>query len=470
MSIGSAFLGKVPPHSEEAEVAILGAILLDNTAMDTVDEIVTPGDFYSDAHGALYRVMRELLEENRPVDLTTLADGLKDRGELEAVGGVEYLDKLLDVVATTAHADAYARTVAEKAMVRRCIAVALDILQKGYGEYGDAREFVDRVSQALDEAGRERSQSQMTTLREALGRTVQKIDEEHRSGDRITGITSGYGQIDKWTGGLQRRELSIVAGRPSMGKTAFAQDILERAGGAGHHGAFFSLEMDTDGLVRRSLSRWGKINGTKLQNPHWMNDQDLDEVIEASDRIFNLPIHIDDSADLTVLNVRNRARRLKRKHGLDLVVIDYLQIMDVVQGRKDSTRDRDLADITRRLKALAKGLDIHVMVLSQLNRGPEARHDKRPRVADLRESGAIEQDADLIMLLYREAAYNRDSTDNTAEVIIGKNRNGPVGTINLAFQKEFTRFDELADDSVWDEMPSYEQTQMDPPEQTGELF
>lgn len=456
--IGDAFLGKVPPHSTDAELSVIGGVLLHNSTLDVVSDIVRPQDFYSEAHELIFQAILDLHLANRPVDLIHLGEILKDRGELEAVGGLSYLASILDNVPTAANIEAHSRIVAEKAAVRACLGAALDILQKGYGEYGDAETFLDESEQAVFDATRKRSQARLVNIHTALMKTFGEIEELQKAKSDITGVPTGFTALDRLTTGLQPADLIIVAGRPAMGKTALALNIATNAvKQAGTGVVIFSLEMSINQLTRRLLSSEASVSSSKLRVPRRLDtDTDFVQLIQAADRFHKAPIFLDDSAEINVLEIRSRARRLKAKENIGLIIIDYLQIMRPVRAsRGDVSREREIAEITRSLKALSKELNVPVVCLSQLNRGPENRQDKRPQLADLRESGAIEQDADLIIFLYREAAY-KHTDDNTAEVIVGKNRNGPIGRTKLYFQDEFTRFDNMEQDEIYDSMPGEE--------------
>ena len=457
-SIGDAFLGKVPPHSSDAELSVIGGVLLHNSTLDVVSDIVRPQDFYSEAHELIFQAILDLNLGGKPVDLITLGESLKERGELESVGGLPYLASILDTVPTAANIESHARVVAEKSSVRSCIGAALDILQKGYGDYGDAATYLDESEQAVFEATRRRGQTRLQDIYTAIKATFSDIERLQQAKTDITGVPTGYPLLDQLTTGLQPSDLVIVAGRPSMGKTSLALNIATNAVKQANTGVvIFSLEMSVNQLMRRLLSSEASVPSGKLRIPRKLDGEDFGRLIEAADRFHRAPIYLDDSAEINVLEIRSRARRLKAKVDIGLIIIDYLQIMRTVRAsRADSSREREIAEITRSLKALAKELEVPVVCLSQLNRGPENRQDKRPQLADLRESGAIEQDADLILFLYRDAAYNHESEDNTAEVIVGKNRNGPVGTVRLLFQKEYTRFDNYEENPIYDYMPGSE--------------
>jgi len=444
-NIGDAFLGKVPPHSNDAELSVIGSCLLHNDVIDDVLAEVKPTDFYSETHEILFTAIRDMHDDNRPVDLISLGEHLKERGDLENVGGLAYLASIQDNVPTAAHVVAHATIIREKSLVRAILGVGLDILQKGYGDYGDVREFANDVAKAVDEAIQHRVQNPIQHVYESLKKTFSNIERQRETKSVLTGVDTGFEAINAMTNGLQLADLIIVAGRPSMGKTALALNMATNAvKRAGTGVVIFSLEMSADQLNRRLLSSEAGVFGHKLRDPKRLEDEDFGRIIEAADRFHKAPIYIDDSPEPNVLDIRARSRSLKRKVDIGLIIVDYLQIMPELDPK--ASRERQIAENTRRLKALAKDLNVPVVVLSQLNRGPENRQDKRPELRDLRESGAIEQDADLIMFLYREGAYNPTSADNTAEVIFGKQRNGPIGTVKLVFQKEYTRFVDFSDE------------------------
>jgi replicative DNA helicase len=468
--IGDAFLGKVPPHSTEAELSVIGGVLLHNSTLDVVSDMVRPQDFYSEAHELIFQSILDLNLAGKPVDLITLGESLKERGELESVGGLSYLASILDSVPTAANIESHARVVAEKAAVRSCLGAALDILEKGYGDYGDAETYLDESEQSVFEATRRRGETRLQNIYTAIKTTFDEIERLQKAKTDITGVPTGYPQLDRITTGLQPADLVIVAGRPAMGKTALALNMATNAvKQAGTGVVIFSLEMSVPQLMRRLLSSEASVPSHKLRVPRRLEDADFVRLIDAADRFHKAPIYLDDSPEINVLEIRSRARRLKAKADIGLIIIDYLQIMRPVRAsRGDTSREREIAEITRSLKALSKEINVPVVCLSQLNRGPENRQDKRPQLADLRESGAIEQDADLILFLYREAAYNHDTPDNTAEVIVGKNRNGPVGTLKLMFHKEFTRFDNMEENVIYEQIPG-EETQFATEEDVREM-
>ena len=436
-SIGDAFLGKVPPHSQEAELSVIGGVLLHNEALDEVLDLITPGDFYTEAHEIVFAALVKLNEHGKPMDLIGLSEALKASGELEIVGGLAYLSGIMDAVPTAAHTRAHAEIIAEKAMVRATLGAALDILQKGYGEYGDAETYIADSIKAVDEATQMRHKNEVRSAKSAMMDTLSAIEKQREQKDELTGVDTGFHDLNDKTSGLQPEDLIIVAGRPSMGKTTFAMDVASYATTHGTGVLLFSLEMSIDQLMRRLLAREGSVEGHKLRNPCRLRGDDFTHMVEAADRVSGAPLWIDDSPEVNVLEIRSRVRRLCAKEKIGLIVIDYLGL--IVELNAKESRERQVAQNTRRLKALARELGIPIMLLSQLNRGPENRADKRPELRDLRESGAIEQDADLIMFLYRKAAYQPNTADATIEVIIGKQRNGPIGTVKLKFEKDYPR-------------------------------
>jgi len=449
-SIGDAFLGKVPPHSNDAELAVIGGVILHNDALDLVAEHIGPDDFYAESHGIIFQAMLDLDAIGRPIDLISLSERLKDRGELESVGGLSYISSILDHVPTAANVEAYSQIVREKGAVRACLGAALDILQKGYGDYGDTDTFLDESEQSIFQATRRREQGHLYRIDAAFKDKAREIDRLTKFGGDVTGLPTGWGDLDRITTGLQPADLVVVAGRPSMGKTALALKMATNAVRMTDKGVIiFSLEMSVSQLVGRLLTAESSVPSQSLRVPRRLTGEDDADLLEVMNELGTKDLYIDDSAALNVLDIRSRSRYLKSKVDLGLIIVDYLQIMGAVRRvRGETSREREIADTTRSLKALAKELAVPVVCLSQLNRSPELRADKRPQLSDLRESGAIEQDADLILFLYRDSVYSK-SDDNSAEIIVGKNRNGPVGTVRLRFIKERVSFESYEDDGTY---------------------
>ncbi len=438
-------LQRVPPQNLEAEVSVLGGILLENEALNNVLEILQANDFYREAHRKIFTAMIQLYERNDPVDFITLAEALKKKDELEAVGGLEYLNQLVNSVPTAANISYYAHIIKEKSLLRKLIQRATEIINEGYANSGDINEFLDRAERLIFEISEDRVRPSFYTLKDILKTSFKTIEKLYEKRQIITGVPTGFTKLDELTSGLQPSDLIIVAGRPSMGKTTFALNIAQHAAiEAGITVAIFSLEMAKEQLALRMLCSEAKIDAHRLRGG-FLSENDWPRLTKAAGKLSEALIFIDDSPAISALEMRAKARRLKAEHNLGLVVVDYLQLM---RGRTDSeTREQEISDISRSLKALAKELHIPVMALSQLNRRVEERGDKRPQLADLRESGAIEQDADVIIFLYRDEVYNR-AEDNPnkgkAEIIIGKQRNGPTDKFELAFIDKFTCFENLS--------------------------
>ncbi|MBI4126092.1 MAG: replicative DNA helicase [Deltaproteobacteria bacterium] len=434
---------KLPPQDLEAEQSVLGAMLLDNDAIHRVAELLEPVDFYRDTHRRIYQAILNLYQKNEAVDLVTVTSELKRLNELEQIGGANYLSQLVDTVPTTANAGSYSKLIREKSVVRRLIEGATKIAARGYEPLSNAEEYLDEAERVIFEIARARTRQAFVSLKDIVKDSFKAIEGLYERKELITGVSTGFTELDRLTSGLQRSDLIIVAGRPSMGKTAFALNMVEHAAiERGKICAVFSLEMSKEQLVQRMLCSRAEVDASKLRGG-FLGESDWPKLTRAAGLLSEAPIFIDDSAALTVLEVRAKARRLQREHGLDLMVVDYLQLMRGI-GRVES-REREISEISRSLKALAKELNVPVIALSQLNRSVESRTDKRPQLADLRESGSIEQDADVVAFIYRDEMYNPESPDmGKAEVIIGKQRNGPTGRAILAFRSNCTRFDNLA--------------------------
>lgn len=450
-----ADIHKLPPQSLEAEMSILGGILIDNDAINRVLELLEPSDFYREAHRKIFRAMLELSDRREPCDLITLTETLKRRGELEGSGGAAYLATLVDYVPTAANIGYYCKIVKEKALNRRLITVATDIVTKGFDEQADVNEMLDGAQKALFELSENKLRPQYFPVKAIIKDTFKMLQTLYEKKEQVTGIPTGYIDLDQMTAGFQPGDLIIIAARPSMGKTTLALNIASHASAEAKHkvpSAIFSLEMGKEQLVMRLLSSLARVDAGRMRTGHF-HDTDWPRLQRAADTLFKANIFIDDTPAISVLELRAKARRLKSEHDLGLIIIDYLQLMR--GSANPESRQQEISEISRSLKALAKELNVPVVALSQLNRSLENRHDKRPMMSDLRESGAIEQDADVIMFVYRDAVYcehcrKRDGSCTTpdhernAEVIIGKQRNGPIGTVELAFFGEHTRFENLA--------------------------
>lgn len=438
--------GRVPPHSLDAERAVLGGIMLENNALNLATQILAPDDFYSRANGLVFEAMGELFRRGQPVDLVTLRAWLVDRGHLQKAGGDEHLLSLTETIPTVENIEHHAEIVRDKAVVRRLIQRCHEIAAQGYGEYGDVKEFVDDSEKKIFEVAKEHKKAPYEHIKDVVIRTFEQVTEAAERKERITGLPTGFDKLDRMTAGLKSGELIIVAGRPGMGKTAFALNVaLHGCAQRRVPVAVFSLEMAKEELARRLLCSEARVDGGRMRTG-MLSREDWTRLTSAAGSLTNLSLYIDDTAALSIMELRGKARRLKAEHGLGLVVVDYLQLMRA--GNKVESREKEISEISRSLKALAKELEVPVMALSQLNRGVETRagKDKRPQLADLRESGAIEQDADVILFIYREEFYNREDPElrGIAEVIIGKQRAGPVGTVKCRFFHEYTRFENLA--------------------------
>ncbi|WP_298171084.1 replicative DNA helicase [Acidithiobacillus sp.] len=438
---------KAPPHSIEAEQSVIGALLIDPDTADQVTEAVTAEDFYERRHRQIFLAISAMLGAGRAVDAVTVSEWLQDHEQLADVGGVQYLLMLANETPSAANVLAYARIVRERATLRDLIRVGREIAELAYRPEGrEAQSLLDeaesRVFQLAE--GQQRAGEGFKQLKDALPAVIDRIEAIAREKKGVTGLSTGFADLDEKTSGLHPGQLIIVAGRPSMGKTSFAMNIAEYvACNEGKPVAVFSMEMPIDEIVLRALSSRGRVDQHRLRNGSLGND-DWPRIAHAIGELGNAPLFADDSAALTPTELRSRARRLKREHGLALIVVDYLQLMQV-PGRGDN-RVAEISEISRSLKALAKELSIPVIALSQLNRSLENRTEKRPQMSDLRESGAIEQDADLILFLYRDEVYYKDKEEvkGIAEVIIGKQRNGPIGTVRMSFFGEYTRFENYA--------------------------
>jgi replicative DNA helicase len=436
---------RLPPHSVEAEQSLLGGLMLDHRAWDQVADAVSVDDFYRADHRLIFECIAVLVERDQPPDAVTVCEHLERLGQLEAAGGVDYMARLVEETPSAANVRAYARIVREHAMLRQLIEIGGDIAASAHSSEGrSVNELVDLAEQRVFEIADRglRRGAGFLSLKQILPQTIDRLDVLSHSDGDITGVSTGFTEMDEMTAGLQRGELIVIAGRPSMGKTTLAVNIAENAAiGQQTPVAIFSMEMSAEQLTFRMIGSIGRVNQAHLRRGK-LTDEDWSRIDSAVSMMSSAPIHIDDSAALTPTEVRARARRLKREHGLGLIVVDYLQLMQV-SGTVEN-RATEISEISRSLKALAKELNVPVVALSQLNRSVEQRADKRPVMSDLRESGAIEQDADLIVFIYREEVYEPDThRKGVADIIIGKQRNGPVGEFHLTFLGEFTKFENL---------------------------
>lgn len=439
---------KLPPHSVEAEQSVLGGVLLDTSAWDKIADLVSEQDFYRAEHRLIYRHIARLTEQAKPVDVITVAESLESNAELDKAGGLAYLGSLAQNVPSAANIRRYAEIVRERAIMRKLVEVGSDIATSAYNPAGrDAGQLLDEAESRvfeIAEAG-ERGRQGFMPIPPLLTKVVERIETLYSrdTSSDVTGIATGFTDLDSMTSGLQPGDLVIVAGRPSMGKTAFSINIAENVALESNKPvAIFSMEMGGTQLAMRMIGSVGRLNQHSLRTGR-LQDEDWSRMTHALGRLNDAPIFIDETAGLNALELRSRARRLHRQNnGLGLIVIDYLQLMSSPSSKASENRATEISEISRSLKALAKELSVPVIALSQLNRSLEQRPNKRPVMSDLRESGAIEQDADLILFIYRDEVYNSDSPDKgKAEIIIGKQRNGPIGKVELTFRGEYTRFE-----------------------------
>jgi replicative DNA helicase len=447
VELGKLF-DKLPPHALEAEAALLGSMILDQQVIGEVVQVLTGAeDFYKPAHQAVYAVLVDLYDKNTDIDLVQLNQRLRDKGELENVGGTEYLISLAEAVPSATSAAYYAKIVKEKSVLRRLIEATGKILYEAYTSSEPVDELLDTAEQAIFQLAETKSSSEATDLNTLIQETYTRL--ESHDGRVITGIETGFFELDEMTSGLQNGEMIIIAARPSMGKTAFAMNIAEHMGATNKQPvAVFSLEMSKQQLAQRLLCSRSGVDSQRLRR-NMIRPEDWSELQRASAELSDAPIYIDDTPGLSLLALRAKARRLAARYHVKAVFIDYLQLMS---GAKTDSREQEVSSISRGIKALARELNVPVVCLSQLNRAAESREGHRPRMSDLRESGSIEQDADVIMMLHREEYYHSDpdwSRDNpdkvgVAEVIVAKQRNGPTGTIKLGFNNATTRFQNLA--------------------------
>ena len=439
---------KVPPHSIEAEQSVLGSLMLDNQSWEKTADLLVENDFYRRDHQLIFRAIADLFEQSQPVDVITLAEYHDKRGELDKVGELAYLGMLARNTPSSANIIAYASIVRERSILRQLIAVGTAISNVAFSPEGKSSEEMLDLAEGqvfeIAEKGAKRSGG-FIQVKEVLSRVVDRIDTLFEQDSPITGLSTGFNDFDEQTSGMQPADLVIVAGRPSMGKTTFAMNLAEHAAIKSKVPvAVFSMEMPADALAMRMLSSLGQIDQHRLRTGR-LNDDDWPRLTSAIALLNEAPLFIDDTPALTVTELRARARRLKREHGLSMIVIDYIQLMQGSSRSSNENRATEISEISRSLKALAKELEVPVVALSQLNRSLEQRPNKRPIMSDLRESGAIEQDADLIVFIYRDEVYNEDSAEKgKAEIIISKQRNGPIGTVALTFQGKYTRFENFA--------------------------
>lgn len=439
VKIDAQVLGKLPPHSLEAEQSVLGAMIVDKEAIDTAVEIILPDDFYKEANKEIFETILELYNKNEPVDLITLSEEMKKRNTLDSVGGIGYLTSLSGGIATTANVEYYCKIIEEKSTLRQLIKSCDEIVSKSYENSEDVNTIIEKAEKNIFEITQGRNRDGFFPIKDVLLESFTKIEEMSMKGDGLTGLTTGFIDIDEKLSGLQKSDLVLLAARPSMGKTALGLNIaLNSALEGDANVAVFSLEMSKEQLVQRMLSSVSHVNLQKIISGK-LDEDEWVKIIEAMGPLSDASIYIDDTASISLMEMKAKCRKLKVEKGLDLVVIDYLQLMQ--SDTPHESRQQEISSISRGLKALAKEMDCPVLALSQLSRAPELRSDHRPILSDLRESGAIEQDADVVMFLYRDEYYNEDTDKkNIGEAIIAKHRNGPTGTVELVWMGQFTKF------------------------------
>lgn len=432
-------LGKVPPHSAEAEQTVLASALIDHVAVEKIVNLLNSDDFYFEANKEIFDSIRQVHIENIPVDAVTVTEELKKRGKVDYIGGYEYLAKLTDNIITSKNVEAYCNIIREKATLRRLIMASNEIIEKGFNENDDVQKIIELAESRIFSISQNRSSNSFYEIKDILMDLFNTLEERAMNRGSITGLTTGYDDLDRMTSGLQKSDLILLAARPSMGKTALALNISMNAVKTGASVALFSLEMSKEQYVQRILSMESMVDSSKLRMGN-LDDDDWTRLISTMSTISNYKVYIDDTAAISVFEIMSKCRRLKMENGLDLIVVDYLQLMS--DGSNTSNRQQEISNISRGLKVLAREMDCPVLALSQLSRAPELRQDHRPIMSDLRESGAIEQDADIVLMLYRDDYYYKEESEKKGitDVIIAKQRNGPVGTVELAWIGQYTKF------------------------------
>ncbi len=433
-------LGRVPPHNIEAEQATLGSILIDNDAIVKVIDFLEPEHFYRTSHQLIYKAMKELYEKSEPIDLLTVSEHLKKKGELEEAGGFSYLATLTNITPTALNVEKYAKIVEEKSILREIIKAGIEIIDLAFNSQEDVGDTLDKAQEILFNVAKRRLSAPFYPLKDLLKESFDRIESLYKRKEGITGIPSGFPKLDKITGGFHKNDLIVLAARPSVGKTSFSLNVATNVATKYNLPvAIFSLEMSKEQIVERILEYTAEVNFHKLRTGIF-SDEDWKKLGRAYGPLYDAPIYIDDSSDISVLEIRTKARRLKSKENLGMIVVDYLQLMHL--RRKVENRVQEISEITRSLKKLAREVGVPVLVISQLSRAIEKREDKRPMLSDLRESGSIEQDADVVMFL---SVKDEDKTKDTniVDLIVAKNRNGPLGKIKLKFLKQFAKFLEM---------------------------
>lgn len=447
----SMILSRVPPQNVDAEKSVLGAMLLDKDAILMAEDKLTPEDFYREADAVIFKAILNLSHRGEPADILTVTEELKRMGRLDDVGGVLYINELPMNVISPKSVDRHADIVAGKAKLRRLIDAAGIIAEEAYSEQDAVEDITDNAEKSILEVTRDERKSDFTPIGEAVQNELEEISRKFRNKETITGIATGFPSLDALTSGFQKGDFIIVAARPSMGKTAFVLNMAKNMSisSAHKHVAFFSLEMSREQLVQRLLCSTALIDSAKLRTGRISTQKEWDQLANAASVLMDAPLYIDDTPGVSVSEIRSKCRRLKAEQGLDIIMIDYLQLMQAKSAaRSGDNRQQEISEISRSLKSLARELNVPVIALSQLSRSVEARQDHRPFLSDLRESGSLEQDADMVSFLYREAYYNREIEDddprkNETEIILAKNRNGPVATVKLHFAGQFTLFYEI---------------------------
>jgi replicative DNA helicase len=432
-------MGRVPPQSIEAEQSVLGSMLIDREAIAAATEILRKEDFYREAHGEIFDAIVQIYNRSEPVDLITLPEQLKNTNTLEQVGGVVYISQLANIVPSSSNVRHYARIVEGKSLLRKLIKASSLILDKSYEAQEDVNELIELAEKRIFDISQGRSREGFTPIQEVLLEAFDSIEKRFQNKNALTGISTGFHDIDEKTSGLQKSDFILVAARPSMGKTAFALNIAQHAAVKEKVPvAIFSLEMSKEQLIHRMLCSESHIDSQKLRTGN-LQEEDWEKLARGMAVLSEAPIFIDDTPGISVMEMRGKCRRLKLEHGLGLILVDYLQLMS--SSSKSESRQQEISEISRSLKALAREMNCPVLALSQLSRAPEARSDHRPILSDLRESGAIEQDADVVMFLYRDEYYFPDTEEkNIGEVNIAKQRNGPTGLVKLVWLGQFTKF------------------------------
>lgn len=434
---------RTPPHNIEAEQAVIGAIFLQPSAFTVAGERITAADFYRESHRVIFETMQRLYDRDEPIDLVTVTTALANTEQLEITGGVGYLTDIASSVPTAANIGYYSKIVEEKALLRRLISTATDIVTNTFSKEDEVESLLDEAEKNILEVSNRKNAGAFKPIKDVLIDVYENIETLHNQTTDVTGIPSGFRDLDTITSGFQRNDLIIIAARPSVGKTAFALNIAQNVAiNTDENVAVFSLEMGAEQLVQRMLCAEGNIDAQRMRNGK-LEDDDWGKLTMAMGSLSHAGVFIDDSPTIRVSDIRSKCRRLKQEHGLGMIIIDYLQLISGSENSKEN-RQQEVSEISRSLKGLARELELPLIALSQLSRGVESRTDKRPMMSDLRESGSIEQDADIVGFLYRDDYYDTESeAKNIIEIIISKQRNGPTGTVELAFKKEFNKFVDL---------------------------